>query len=477
MCLLLRFVLACAAASACAVSSLAAQPGVLAITHVNVIPMDRAGVRRDRTVLIRNGLIVAVAPAAAVRVPAGAMVVDGRGRYLIPGLWDMHVHTVANPDTTLGLEREARGWTFPLLVANGVTHVRDMGAVLDTIVALRRALAADSAAPRLVIAGALLDGPTPWGAAARHAWTVRTPGEARAAVDSLRRAGVDFIKVHDFLSTPAFFAAAAEARRVGLPLAGHLRPEVSPAEAADSGQVSFEHLAPELPAYCAPSGRERARGFYAAWIASRGMAAYYAGVRRLWETREPRSCAALFAHLRRDGVWIDPTLVLRMQARAAGPDTALLTPAGKAACRAALGDLRGVPAAELASADRAMAAEVRALHAAGLRFLAGTDSPGGCLVPGFSLHAELRELVRAGLTPREALAAATIGPARFLGAADSLGSVAPGRAADLVLLDADPLRDIGNTRRIAGVVLRGRWMPRTSLDALIERARRTAAGR
>jgi imidazolonepropionase-like amidohydrolase len=447
-----------------------------AFTHVNVVPMGRDTVLRDQTVLVRRGRIAQVGPAGEVRVPGGARIVEGTGKYLIPGLWDMHVHTLTVPDSLLGLERRAVELFFPVLLANGVTGVRDMGAPLDSILALRRRIRTDSLlAPRIVAAGPALSGPSPWGGAAGHIWRVQTPEEARQAVDSLHRAGVDFIKVHDFLPRDVYFAIAAEAERLRMPLVGHLRASVGPAEASDAGQVSIEHLAPEFPAYCAPDGEARADEFYAAWRKDFATG-LMKGILELRRTRDPRTCAGLWAHLRRNGTWVVPTTVLRRQDSTfySGPAASYLTPRMRALCDATIAQREPAGAALTEAFYRDMGAQVAEMHRAGVPLLAGADAGSGCLVPGFSLHDELEHLTEAGLTPFEALRTATTNPARFLGATDSLGTVEAGKVADLVLLDANPLEDIRNARRVQAVMRGGRLLDRSTLDALLARAQAIA---
>jgi imidazolonepropionase-like amidohydrolase len=421
----------------------------LAFTHVTVVDGRSAEPRRDRTVVVHGTRIVAEAPADAAPLPAGARVVDGRGKFLVPGLWDMHVHTVV----PAGRE------VLALYVASGVTGVRDMAGVWDTLVAWRREIARGAlVGPRIVASGPYLEGgdvPIP------HL-LVRTPADARPAVDSLVRLGVDFVKVHGQLTRESYFAIARAARERGIPFAGHVPRAVGAAAASDSGQRSIEHLL-TVPNECTPAELTALAPRFAVQGALGGCAT---------ESRAP-----LFARFVRNGTWMVPTLVAAVEI-SEWPRRAL---PGDSVARYLPDTLRRfvaaifpMPADVPAGADsvgRALYAKrvatVGALHRAGVPVMAGTDAPLRNSPPGFGLHEELVQLVRAGLTPHEALRAATLLPARFLGVLDSLGTVEVGKAADLLLLDADPLADVRNTARIAVVVANGRAF----------RVRRDAAGR
>jgi hypothetical protein len=445
-----------------------ANDAVLAITHVTVVNAADTP-RPDQTVVVRGRRITAVGASAEVPVPRGARVVDGRGRYLIPGLWDMHVHAFS-----AGFARFAG----PLFVAYGVTGVRDMGWFVDSArhwqiqVALGRVVG-----PRVVVGGRL-DGPdnrAPWVARAANA------SQARHAVDSLHRAGADFIKVYSALPREAYFAAADAARRAGVPLAGHVPYAVDVVEAMAAGQRSIEHE-DDLLRSCSADGEALRRELLTqdpAAPSDVALATVRDQARRMRDGFDARRCAAAAAAIVRAGGWLTPTLVV-YQPYASPSDTAVLHPDAQ---RLVPGALRAEWARRLRRAGPEDSTTVRAYfslartgawHRGGVRLLAGTDAPLPRLVPGLSLHDELALLVRAGLTPAEALRAATLSPAEYLGAADSLGAVARGKVADLVLLDADPLRDIRNTTRIHAVVTNGRYLDRTALDALLAGVARDA---
>jgi imidazolonepropionase-like amidohydrolase len=419
-------------------------PVPLAITHVTLIDVAGGASRADLTVLVVGRHVRVIGAVDAVRVPRHATVLDGRGKYLIPGLWDMHVHALWHP--------AVRETFFPLFVANGVTGIRDMGAPLAEMLTGRADVRAGKViGPRIVGAGPILDGPEPVDPSISMA--IGDSTAARLAVDSLARAGVDFIKVYTLLPRSAFFGVIAAARAHGLPVAGHVPAEVTPAEAAEAGMRSIEHLRSELGGLCDPT-------------VSGG-------------------CDSVFAAFRAHGTWNTPTLAVR-RAGALGydervVDTTLLRymPAIVRGfwerAREEAGSRTPEESTRLLNRTARERGLTAALHAAELPLLAGTDAGDRFAFPGFTLHDELALLVDAGLSPMEALQAATLNPATYLDAADSLGAIAPGKLADLVLLDANPLEDIHNTRRIAAVVLNGVLFDRAALDDLLARAAAAAA--
>lgn len=456
----------------------------VAITHVTVIDVVRGRRLADRTVLIRGKQIARVAPAAAARVPAGSRVVDGRGRYLIPGLWDMHVHYFA----------EDRSEVLPLYflelsVANGVTGVRDMGGLVETVQEDRqwaRSIEVGSViGPRLVLAGVYLEGTAPF---EHNSLEVRTPAAGRDAVDSLHAWGVDFVKVHDYGMTPdVFFAVLAEAKRLGMPVVGHEPIAVPPSQASDSGYRSIEHGWGTLAA-CTAREQEFVRDMArdappvrpGVQRYNRAVLVQYAA--RLTAAFDSTACAAFAARLVRNGTYVTPTLAAQLwtmrtaDARSARERLVAryFPPVYARALATEAPRLEAESPPERAMVYALIRRVTGFLARHGVATLAGSDVPVGYQTPGFALHEELQLLVASGLTPLQALQAATILPARFLGRSDSLGVVA-GSSADLVLLDADPLVDIRNTTRIRAVVANGRFFDRAALDALLTDVERAAA--
>jgi imidazolonepropionase-like amidohydrolase len=385
-------------------------------------------------------------------LPAGARVIDGRGKFLIPGLWDMHVHTaIAGGRALLGL-----------YVANGVTGVRDMAGDWPTLRGWRDDIAAGRlVGPRIVASGPYLEGgdiPVP------HL-LARTPEEGRAGVDSLVELGVDFVKVHGQLTRETYFAIARRARERGIPFAGHVPRAVGSADASDSGQRSIEHLL-AIPAPCTPAE-------------SAALVPRYP-VQGALGRCSSADLAPLYARFVRNHTWVTPTFVAQVEVAGwpghsvPGDSLAHYLPDSLRAFVASIFPMPDSIPPGADSVGRAMLAkrmrQVAAMHRAGVAVLTGTDAPLRNSPPGFGLHEEMLLLVRGGLSPFEVLQAATLEPARYFGMLDSAGVVAPGRLADLVLLDANPLEDIRNTRKIRAVIANGRLFEAHDLQRLIRSA-------
>jgi len=442
-----------------------AQNAPIFIQHVAVVDVTAGQVLPDMTVEIRGRAIAAVDSTPRIRVTRGARIVDGRGKYLIPGLWDMHVH--------LSFPVGAAKIFLPLMVANGVLGARDMHSFLAPIISLKRAVAAGTQiGPRLVVAGSAVDGPNSYLPGAR---VVHTPGEARAAVRELKAAGVDFIKVYSSLPKELYLAVASEAKSDGIPFVGHVPYPVTAAEASDAGQRSLEHLTEVDVGTSSDEAAIKAEELEA----MNQKHGYIPDPVRLKSTFDSAKTAALFERFRRNDTWQVPTLVVFYQeiqiadTSRRGNDSLLVY------IPKMLRDYwRSLPvdiATKMVALGAVHADLVGRLNRAGVQMLAGSDCPNPFVYPGFSLHDELGLLVRSGLTPAEALRTATINPATFLGLTDSLGTVASGKVADLVLLDANPLTDIANTKRIRAVIQGGRLLNRGALDAMLAAARARAA--
>ena len=458
----LRAVLAAGATMGCAAQ---AAPPALAITDVALIDGVSDTVRAHQTVIVRDGRIVAVGPATETEVPRGARRIDGRGRWLMPGLWDMHVHAFAH---------EFADFSGPLMLAWGVTGARDMGFYVDTARFWRGEVAAGRVeGPRMVIGGRL-DGP-----AIRAPWVARaaTDAEARRAVDSLADAGTDFIKVYSSLGRAAYFAAADQARRRGIAFAGHVPHSVSTLEAIRAGQRSIEHE-DDLMRACTGEDAALRRELStkpAGAPPSAELAMIRDHARRMRTGYDAPRCTALLAAMARARTRLTPTLAV-YQPYLARTDTAVMHPSALAWVPPPLQAVWRARLNRATAGDSGVVASFFSLprtgeaHRLGVRLMAGTDAPLAYVFPGLSLHDELALLVRAGLTPMQAIRAATYEPAAYLGALDSLGTIRPGRAADLVLLDRDPLADIRNTRAISAVIARGRVVDRAALLRRVARA-------
>ena len=466
----------------------------MAFTHVTVLTMAGGAALKDQTVVVHGNRITALGPSSTVTAPRGSRVVVGRGKFLIPGLWDMHGHL---PD-----DKASRQIDLPLYVANGVTGVRNMWGDCEGICAGRdkdglappaeviRGLKRDIAAgilvgPRIVTAGNALDGPQP---VFPGSVAIRDTVDAKAAVVRAREQGADFIKVIGAVPAPAYFVLMRTARDLGLPVTGHVPREVGVLTVSDSGQRSIEHLqfgetqCSAKPDSLAAIRAERGRVTSATRRASLNRELRHLGV----ATFDEKACQPYFARLVRNGTWQVPTLTVK---RAMGSvndprfQADSLMHYATSALRASW-DPRNDPQLNTFTAEDFVSLRddyvsslliVGAMARAGVPLLAGSDVNSSHVFPGFGLRDELALLVEAGLSPEAALAAATVSPARYFGATDSLGTIAVGKLADMVLLDGDPLADIRNTRRIRAVVLNGRLVERTDLTRLLAGAR-TAAG-
>jgi hypothetical protein len=439
------------------------RPRILALSHVTVIDGTGGRAQPDMTVVIADGRIAAVGPSARAEVPEGAQRVDGTGQFLIPGLWDMHVH-----------------WSdaafLPLFTANGVTGVRVMWG-LPVHLQWRKALAAGKFdGPRLFLAGPIVDGPSPiWKASV----AVATEEEARRAVRKTKEDGYDFVKVYNLLPREAYLAIADESRKQEVPFAGHSPYAVSAGEVSDAGQQTIEHLEGILLA-CSGKEAELRKQLIAATrdFPNRDLALLRRINEEMLDAYDPDKAAALFARLKKNHTWQVPTLtVLRAIARlddeAFTKDPRLkYMPSAIRKMWDPKNDERFKTYTRDDFAQRRRLFEkslevVGAIRRAGVGLLAGTDVLNPYCFPGFSLHDELELLVKAGLSPMEALQAATRDPARLQNKEKEFGTVEPGRAADLVLLEANPLDDIGNTRKIAAVVLRGELLPKERLRKML----------
>ena len=424
----------------------------LAIANVTVIDARDSLPRAAQTVVIQGNRITAVQP-ASIRPPAGTRVVDGRGKFLVPGFWDMHVHTsVVGGRDLLGL-----------YVANGVTGVRDMAGEWPIVSAWRREIAAGSlAGPRMIVSGPYLEGgdvPIP------HILT-RTPEEAAKGVDSLVALGVDLVKVHGQLRPETYYAIARRARERRIPFGGHVPNAVGARAASDSGQRSIEHLL-AIPAPCT----------VAESLALRPRFPVQAAIGRCRSI----DLAPMYEAFVRNETWVTPTFTAIVEV-AGWPQRAVpgdsLQHYLPDTLRKFVAGIFPMPDSIPPGADsvgRAMLAkrmaQVAAMRRAGVGIMTGTDAPLRNSPPGFGVLEEMTLLARGGMSNFDVLRAATLEPARYLRMTDSLGAIAPGMLADLVLLDANPLADIRNVWRIDAVIANGKYFDSAARRELIRRAR------
>lgn len=439
----------------------------IVFTHVTVIDATGAPARPGMTVVIAGDRITEIGPSESVRAPENAQVVDATGKFLIPGLWDMHVHWFHED-------------YLPLFTANGVTGIRLMWGIPIHQQWRQKVEQGALLGPRLAIASPIVDGPVPiWPGSI----AVKDEAEARRAVIQAKQEGADFIKVYSRIPRDAYFAIADEAKKQGIPFAGHVPAAVPVAEASDAGQRSIEHFTNVLEA-CSTREEELRRRGAELWsnLPERQKSPSRASVRPLsrltLDTFSPEKASALAARFARNHTWQCPTFTaLRNMAFIQDPaihndPRVKYMPPEIVSGWDPKGDFRLQDRTEEDyELSRAFYRKLKELagpmRRAGVEFLAGTDVINPYCFPGFSLHGELGLLVEAGLSPMEALQAATLNPARYLGKEKDLGTVEKGKIADLVLLDASPLDDIGNTRKIDAVVFGGKLLSKAEIQKML----------
>ena len=432
------------------------------ITHATIINPGTSSVQENRAVVITGDRISSISETDKFQSPKNARVIDATGQYLIPGLWDMHVHS-AFGDWFPG----GRDIILPLFIANGVIGVRDMGGDTPILVEWRKEIAdGQIIGPRMIISGPMLDGYLPDGKLRfPSSVAITTPASAVAAVDLLKTQGVDFIKVQSVMSHDAYLAAAAEAHKKGLPIVGHVPDKVRIEEAVEAGQKSIEHLMGIFEGCSTEEDK---------FIKGEGS------LKLLLATQDRQRCDSLIRLLAQNQTWQVPTLAWQRGGTFLDQRDLKHQPLDKYVpaywrdvtwrrfTEEMMPDLLRDPLELRQDYFHRNLQMVGAMHRAGVPFLAGTDAaPGVYIMPGFSLHDELANFVEAGFTPMESLQTATSNPAKFLEMEASFGSVEPGKIADLVLLSANPLKDIRNTQKINAVVADGRLFDRVALDHIL----------
>jgi hypothetical protein len=444
---------------------------ILALTHVSVIdasaPDAKAALRQEQTVIINALRIAAVG--AKVRIPPGARVIDGTGKFLMPGLWDMHVHALFEGRTE---------FFFPLFIANGVTGVREMSSTFspEEIQRVRNRIEnGEVLAPRIGLSAIrIVEGKGNSGTPGFE--YISTPTEGREIVKLRKRQGADFVKVYNLLPRDVYFAIVDEAKRQRIPIAGHVPFEVSALEASNAGQRSIEHLTRVLWGCSRREDEIRARFRPIDSTPAGGHIAGAKGDVEAIESFDTKKAAALFASFRKNGTAQCPTLV-QLRKFASTADPAFISDPRLKYVPLSVRHLweerlKGPLKEVLPYAIKIYPKQlqlVNAMHKAGVLIMAGTDAGWGnpYAFPGFSLHDELELLVGAGLSPLEALRTATVNPAIFMNSRDKFGTVKNGRKADMVLLDANPLDDIANTRRISAVILNGKFLSARELHQML----------
>lgn len=448
--------------------NLSAQTVSLVVQDVTAIDSTGAVPRPHVSVLIVGDTIKSIVPATrTVPARAGQSVVDGRGKFLIAGLWDMHVHSLSKnqPDRF-----------FPLFIANGVTGIRDMGGdiPLRQIAQIKNEVAeGNRIGPEIFAAGPILEGEHPF-------WpfsiALKSAEDARRVIPTLVADKADFLKVYNTLSRETYLSIATQAKATHIPFVGHVPDTITPLEASQLGQKSIEHLW-GIPNYVSSSPESLSKMKAAADDEENPKTArdlYYKLNEAILASYDSKKANALFGEFAHKGTWQTPTLVV-LRSYALIHDPALRKDPRNAYMPIDVlrfwESMSGNPDARndqiqwrLFDRDTEI---VKAMHVAHVPLLAGTDTPNPYTYPGFSLPDELELLVSAGLSPMEALQTATLRAAEFLGVQREFGSVEPGKIANLVLLDANPVEDIRALRRVRAVIVRGHLLNRAKLDDLL----------
>jgi imidazolonepropionase-like amidohydrolase len=432
------------------------------------------------TVVIASDKILIVSQAGnRTDVTRRAAVINGKGKYLIPGLWDMHAH-VHDP------KRE-----FALFLANGVTALRNMGGSSKDVFRWREEVRSGTTlGPWIIASGAILDGPQP--ATPEFSVPIKTPEEGRVEVRAQKAEGTDFLKVYDGLSRESYLAIAEEARKLKLPFAGHVPVRVTITEASNQGQHSIEHGIElrgtstaedeviriiETTDVMAEAMRTKNFALIPESLAKRGNL--------LLDNYSVSRARQLYRTLVKNDTYLTPTLVTEHALtfvdelnQKDDPREKYIPASDREYWKPEKGMLTRYRTAAYKEFRKReftkMLEHVAGARRASIHFLAGTDTSIPYIYPGFSLHDELALFVEAGFTPMQALQTATSNPAKYCGKEKTAGGIEPGMTADLVLLEADPLRDVANTKLINAVIVRGRLLPRAALDTMLQSAEKMA---
>jgi imidazolonepropionase-like amidohydrolase len=454
--LFLLFTLCCAAVKAQVKSA-------TVFRNVTVIDMTGEQPKPNITVIVRGSRIAEIG--VNLQIPKKAEVVDASGKFLIPGLWDMHTHMFNNITRVGTSDKEIN---FPLFIANGVTSVRDMFSDAEDIKLARQWNAEINAGttigPRVFVSSTIVDGVPTFIPDLPQILGVKNAAEGRAAVRSLKASGAGFIKVYWTLSPEAYFAIADESKKQNITFAGHVPFSVSAFDASDAGQKSIEHLT-GIEETCSSKEDELRKKEWTPAVQEEMIATY-----------DEKKCLNLFKRFAKNKTYQVPTAILHRGLALYDDEGFQDNPGFKYVSKETLKEWADSP--QLSRGNNLKIRRQRfewlletigKMHRANVPLLAGTDNNNPYVVPGFALHDELELFVQAGLTPMKALKTATVNAAEYLGMEKFRGTIEKGKFADLVLLDANPLIDISNIRKINAVVINGRLLKRKELDEMLNK--------
>lgn len=430
----------------------------LVFRNVTLIDMRSEQPQPNMTVVVSGSRIIEIGK--KVKTPKDAEVIDATGKFMIPGLWDMHTHMFNNISRAGTNDKDIN---FPLFIANGVTSVRDMFSDAEDIRLARQWNAEIDAGttigPRISVGSVIVDGVPTF---LPNLLGVKNAEEARAAVRRLKASGAGFIKVYWNLSPEAYFAIADESKKLGIVFAGHVPFLVSAADVSDTGQKSIEHLT-GIVETCSSKEDELRKKEWTPAVGEEMIATY-----------DEKKCLDLFKRFAKNKTYQVPTAILHRGMALHDDERFQDNPSFRYVSKATLKEWADSP-----QLNRDHNLKIRKqrfqwlletigkMHRAGVPILAGTDNNNPFVVPGFALHDELELFVRAGMTPLQALETATLNPAKYFELTRTHGTIEKGKTADMVLLEANPLENIGNTRKIAAVLLNGRYLSKETLEKIL----------
>lgn len=422
--------------------------------HVNVVPMTKETILKDQRVVIKDGMIVQIGKASSINIPSQATVIHARDKYLVPALSDMHVHLEGEewnimfpPETKFSAEEINFRDILFVFLANGITTINVLSASPENIQLREKIKKNELLGPRMILSR-MLDG-------AGKAWPppiatwVHNAEEAKKAVHEIHRQGYDRIKVYSFLDKASYDTIIATAKSLGIPVEGHVPFSVSVEHVLASGQQAIAHIE-EIMKFAKDYSPEQIN-YYASLISNSDT----------WVT------SALILNRNLNALLKNPDLEFSK------PGMEYLHPMGLGIWKFVYENIyKPIPEANRTSLangyDSFQKPFTHAFYRKGGKLLSGTDALVPSTLAGVSLHEELEELVAAGLTPFEALKVSTTNTFEYLGERDRAGSIETGKIANLLLLDQDPLQNISNTRKIAGVMTQNKWIPKRELDERLE---------